>query len=409
MAAIPKSLSYFLTRMTGYSRNSTLMRAEGQDQARPGQTVVVNLPQGIVDLRTLAMHFKVTTTDATGLLAPKHIETIIQSIVVECGGILVDVCDNAHQIFKCLADYTTAQDKNNARLYQNGIGVPTANVATLYTNVPFTINNFMGFLGSARPECIDLSMLPSPFKVYIRLAPLQGGPWVLNKPLATAACTLTDIKFTIDVLDVGPMYSDMIARRLQEGPIEIPFQKWFTFTNGATGPAQTTRFAVSSQSVDLVAGCLLNPDYAAVTASNASNHVGDTDTSKFFSRLAPASSYFTLNSVRFPMYDADEPLQFNQTIQALGHLQQDTIGGFDPCLDDTDKYKAHFGLHVIRLNHQDEAIDQSRLVGGWDTRGTMAAGNWITTGGPNGAFPHVFVACSSTLRVGQYRQVEIVQ
>ena len=87
MAAIPKSLSYFLTRMTGYSRNSTLMRAEGQDQAR---TVVVNLPQGIVDLRTLAMHFKVTTTDATGLLAPKHIETIIQSIVVECGGILVD-------------------------------------------------------------------------------------------------------------------------------------------------------------------------------------------------------------------------------------------------------------------------------------------------------------------------------
>ena len=49
MAAIPKSLSYFLTRMTGYSRNSTLMRAEGQDQARPGQTVVVNLPQGDPD------------------------------------------------------------------------------------------------------------------------------------------------------------------------------------------------------------------------------------------------------------------------------------------------------------------------------------------------------------------------
>ena len=306
MSALPRSLSYFLNRMSGYIRNQIMLRAQNQDSARPGDTVVVDLPQGLVDLRTLTMHFDLTTAATAAaqdpqavLLAPKHAECLIQDILVEAGGILIDSCQNANQLFKILADYTLGQDCSIAReMLALGGDVPEVakDTEALHANVPVAINNFMGFLSSARPECIDTSLLPQPLKLYFRLAPLST---YAARAATAPSATMANVRFTIDVLDCGPLYSEMLACRLQEGPIEIPFQRWFTFTSGAQGATQDTRFSVSSQSIDLILGTCMAPAY--ITGGSAINAV--TGTSHHFSRVGVASSAFTLNNVRFPMFN----------------------------------------------------------------------------------------------------------
>lgn len=408
MSALPRSLSYFLTRMAGYSKNQIQLRAQNQDSARPGDTIVVDLPQGLVDLRTLSMHFDIALTTAggatnTGVRPPKHAECMIQDILVEAGGILIDSCQNANQLFKILSDYTLGQDRSIARrmLSWGGDVAALTGTANDAASTRTTINNFMGFLGSAKPECIDTSLLPQPLKLYFRMAPLTAY-YVAG---GTPTVQFNAISFTIDVLDCGPLYTEMLARRLQEGPIEIPYQRWFTFTSGAQGTSQDTRFSVSSQSIDLIMGTTMSAD-SQTTPQALSAGIAS---SSYFLRQGVGTSYFMLNNVRFPMYNSTPQTMLNQTLSSFGHLALDTVSGGDALMDTFADYTGGFFVHAIRLNHQDEGVEHSRLVGGFDSRGTAMNGTWSTTGATNGTFPFVYVQCTSVLRVGAARQVEVVQ
>ena len=86
-----------------------------------------------------------------------------------------------------------------------------------------------------------------------------------------------------------------------------------------------------------------------------------------------------------------------------------TVYGGDPNLKESAQFNNGFFVHALRLNHQDEGVEQSRFIGGFDSRGTAMNGTWSTTGATNNTFPFVYVQCSSVLRVGAARQIEVVQ
>ena len=147
---------------------------------------------------------------------------------------------------------------------------------------------------------------------------------------------------------------------------------------------------------------------AADYITAGSGYVKATGATNHYTRLGVGSSAFTLNNVRFPMYNTTPAHILNQTLSSLGHLALDTVSGGDPNLKTLTAFNAGFFVHALRLNHQDEGVEQSRFIGGFDSRGTAMNGTWSTTGATNGTFPFVYVHSSSVLRVGAARQIEVV-
>ena len=213
MSYYPRSLQYYLKSLNSYPRMKyKLTPGVSEDQSvSGGQTLVVNLPRNsIVDLSTFAWFFTGKTNEA-GWALPKHIETIVSRVQVHVNYQVVDGGFRYYNLlFRRLADLTLG-DKDAIRgVLQNtqGTAFTTLNgvassnwayataVDAGSNNRPqqFCIDKWLGFLGSAQPNCIDTSILGD-VAVHITLA----GNHVLSKGTnggATGTYTLTNNYFT---------------------------------------------------------------------------------------------------------------------------------------------------------------------------------------------------------------------
>jgi hypothetical protein len=170
MSAYPRNLSYFVKRLANYSKNTYRLQTLNTTTTTPSQIITVDLPNNaLVDLSTLVWYFEGTTTTATNFAAfPRNIETIIDRVEVEVNGQLISPgCNNYGHLFNIIADTTMGEDATNRRaLLQNGL-----NVTAVANDVarPFTICNWLGFLGSAQPTVLDTNLLGN-VRIRITLA-----------------------------------------------------------------------------------------------------------------------------------------------------------------------------------------------------------------------------------------------
>jgi hypothetical protein len=164
MSYYPRSLQYFLKELNAYSRQKYKLSpniSESQELTS-GDTLIVALPENsIVSLDTFAWFFEAKTVDDCAL--PKHIETLIDRISVEINGQMIETgFKNYNLLFRRMADLTLG-DKNSIRgVLQNSLGPELAlgsNTASHSTYQRFCVKNWLGFLGTAQPQCIDTSIL----------------------------------------------------------------------------------------------------------------------------------------------------------------------------------------------------------------------------------------------------------
>lgn len=430
----PKSMQFAVSRLSGFSKQGVKLRPMSQQTASPGDVVVYELPTNtIIDLRTLSLFALGTTTATAGttpsVVFPKHIETLIDSIQVEINGTLVDSGFLGYnQLHKLYMDYLAGIDKNSTMraLMQQGdltalghttvanAATPTqafANVASrTHTNLPVVFNSFLGFL-SAKCPIIDTSILGQ-VRVLVKLAPasvllVSGAPTAYNYSLSSMFAT-------IDVISMNDgIYYDMIQQRLQQAPLEIMFDKYYVFQNGLIGPAQSTRWAVSSQSVDWVIGTLFDTNARNAQSTNLDTSA---NTSTAFKRngVDINESVFTFNGVQYPNYvpqvGTGEVLV--NTLQNLNVIQ-DLIGGCDPALNDFTRWRTSFFAHVHRFNHLPGSDDDNRLISGINSMGQNAQGEWrttaITTPSGNQYYPQVWVKTTACLDIGPNRTLQVRQ
>lgn len=418
----PKSMQFAVSRLAGYSKNSVKLRPMSQATAVAGDVVVFELPTNtIVDLRSLSVLCKGTTSPSVApsganvaVRFPKHVESLLDSIQVEINGTIVDSGFlQYYQLNKLYMDYFAGIDKNSTlrSLMQLGdlISVGSLNAAGdnitdgRDTAVPLCLNSFLGFL-SAKCPVIDTSILGQ-VRVLFRLAPnsillVEGAP-------TDRTYQLTELFATIDVISINDgMYYDMIQQRLAEAPIEIMYDKYYVFTNGQVGGGQTTRWAVSTQSLDWVIGTIFSTNSRALP--NALNSV--TITSDHFTRSGAniTDSVFYFNNVQYPNFVPrnDDGSVLCETLQNLNVLA-DLVGGGDSGLRTFSNWQNHYWAHVYRFNHIPDAGDDNRLISGLNTLGANAQGSWTTTGTATNVWPTVFVKTTSTLAVGASRQLEV--
>ena len=125
--------------------------------------------------------------------------------------------------------------------------------AAAAANRDHVIDTWLGFLGSAKPNFIDTSLLGN-VRITITLTPgtelLCGGAGTAEA--TERSYTVSDQNFSIDVISISDgIYDSMVDQMLASGrPIEVPFKNYFSYTSLQTNSGDQMNFNVASHSID---------------------------------------------------------------------------------------------------------------------------------------------------------------
>jgi hypothetical protein len=281
---------------------------------------------------------------------------------------------------------------------------------------------------------------------------------------ASATYELNNIHATIESIGLADsVYDNMVSSMIaQKGYVEIPFKQYFSFNNTHQG---STRFSLATQSLDRVwvafrdsayatqkapvrvkgyrlkgaftsATSVTQPAQAAITgaqldatgndaASRAvaarvalpltqdigkSEYLGLLDTEKekylgvYYNFVEPATS--SKNTYQLQLNGAYYP-QFAATAEEMYTISKNsTLGSYSEQFKSLQQYKNNYFVMCSRLNMPESEF--SRTASGLDTRSVSLNGyfnTFNTTGSPNVV---IFCECTSTIRVGQGRMIEVL-
>jgi hypothetical protein len=223
--------------------------------------------------------------------------------------------------------------------------------------------------------------------------------------LAGSTYELSDISFTVDTISINDgMFNEMHQQFLRAGNIyELPFKNWLSFSSTG-GLSQSTNFSVSSQSVNRAFACFVNK--AGVTQALDT----DVQNSTAFIRYGETSPTEKVTSWGFQLGSRYYP-NFRPTVQQSFallqnnlNLSQDVLGGINPDISTMTLFQSKFWAASMEFCHSD-----NDFISGVDTRGNASGGTFETQGISTGTYTClVFLECSSILRVGEGRQVDVV-
>lgn len=435
----PRNLSFITKRLNGYVRNNIRLQSIANNTASAGQVITVDLPSNaIIDCSTLQMFFQGSTSSTAGSCSfPRDIHQTITRCEVEINGTLVSTsCPYLEILYSILADTQYGADAKNRRSILNNAGnqgIPAANV----TNQYLSINNFLSFIGSVAPNCINTSLLGN-----VRLRLTLASPNVL---IQTANCTganytFNNIVFSVDVIDIKDgIYHDLQQKFLQSGAAhEYVFHNYYSFSTPVSGSFNTSlKFSLSTQS--------LNRAWAAFVHAYPYNLVsigGVTTTAAAYDPIRQDSSYFTRlsggtngstivyssgNSIDYLMnnyqYNINNvatpnwlvPAEYAHGILTSGYgINYDTVHGGDPNLNSMNAWLSAYSVFHTKLDH---GGDGSGLISGINTSGNISQAycqitgpSWVVTGTavPANVLGVVFVESSASLMVAANRQLQLI-
>ena len=321
-----------------------------------------------------------------------------------------------------------------------------------FKQAQFTIDHWEGFLGTCEPKILDAAILPD-LVISIYLADnsvltsskgvaLEGTGTSDFTDAGTGAATyeLNNIHATIESIGLADaVYDNMVASMIaQKGFIEIPFKQFFSFSNTHHG---STRFSVATQSLDRIwvafradsfasqgppvrvkgyklkgaftsdASIAATQTAGAVTQDiGLSEYNGQLDTNKekyvgkYYNFVEPSSS--SKNTYQLQLNGAYYP-QFAATAEEMYTISKhSTLGQYTEHNKSLQQYKNNYFVMCARLNMPESEF--SRTISGLDTR-SVSLNGYLNTFNVNSS-PNVmiFCECTSTLRVGAGRMLEVI-
>lgn len=405
MSAYPKAFQYHISRLSNFSRNKLRLATIANTTFNANDQLVIELPIGLIDVSTFTLHGLLTTANGVanqGVYAP-FIEGCIDSVMVEIGGIAVQSgFTNYGDLFNVFRQYQMADRQSFRQVLQNDLEQPAAGPEATYEcqSKAFAVWNWLGFLGSVK--VLDTTILP-PVKIYIRLAP---NSILTSQGVAGASVSYRweNVRASVDVLSIDDgVYYNMVASRLSQSPVEIPFTNFQTVI-GSQGPTtQTTRFSTSTDCLTDVIAISKPTSFANNTTNNVIR------LSNYFTREGTniRESVFTINGVRFPTIQADNNFGeiFSQTAHVLG-VSQDTVGQSETNMNSLIQWQNNYFCHANSFSYPDD--DEGHRLVGLSGRGSQLLGTWESTGISGNILPIVFIKSKSVMRVAGNKMVELV-
>lgn len=404
MSAYPKAFSYFISRLNNFSRQKVRLATIANTTFNANDQLVIELPQGLLALDTFTIQGGLTTANGVanqGIYAP-FIEGCVDSIMIEVGGVMIQSgFTNYNDLFNIMRQYQMADRQSFRQVLQNELSQPNPPVAAYTANQqPFAMWNFLGFLGSVK--VLDTTILP-PVKIYIRLA---SNAILTSQGVGGASVTYRweNVRASIDVLDISDgVYYNMVASRLAQAPLEIPFDNYQTVIGSSGAATQTTRWSTSA---DCLTDVIAIPKLANPTPNATNNTLR---LSNYFTRdgSSVATSVFSVNGIMYPTIPQETASGevFTHTAHTLG-VSQDTVGQSEANMNSLTNWASHYWCHANSFSFPDEDSNGHRLVG-LSGKGNQILGSWQTTGVGN-ILPVVFLKHKSVLRIGASKAVELV-
>ena len=461
------ALTYFLDRLSGYSTNIFRLEAQNQDSATANKILRFTLPSNaLLNMRSFALHFQADAnqTAAAGGRLPAKIDTLVDRVEVACGGVQLSAGANFYNVLRHAKDALEG-DKTNpvlghpdivrAKSYVDNTALAgTANESYTATNksTQFCIDHWEGFLGSCEPKIIDSSLLPD-IVVSIYLADNNvlsscagvalsgtGVADIVDANATKATYKMDNIHATIECIGLaGSVYNNMVAGMIASaGFLEIPFKQYFSFQDTT---ANTMRFTVATQSLDRIwvshrqnnfgtsAGAVLVRGHkiSGLFASTATGGVCDDDfgvpefdiggvggytnekyVGQYVNFKEPDTS--SKNLYQFQLNGAYYP-QFRATFEEMNQISRNSVNySGKKCDYSLFTAKSNYSVQCIRLNMPES--EYGRLISGLDTRSVSLNGYYnmdnvsVATYTPT---INLFCECTSTLRIGAGRMLEVVQ
>lgn len=326
----------------------------------------------------------------------------------------------------------------------------------------FCIDNFEGFLGSIEPSIMDTGLV-STIVIEIALAdatvcsvsgsralPTLIGPNIIDgvggfdaSGGGTPTYSVSNMTMQVEVLSLATNVIDTIVeqRVAQVGYLSIPFKNYFSFSNNHTN---TTRFNVNSASWDRlwivyrdkgyatkhapvrikgykVAGAFAadasggivtrdigRPEYDAggVLNTNAEKYKpfyfnfieSKLDSSGAYIPSTRSTYQLQINSANVPSYPLTAPEAYAMSMNSLDYYDKNHKLSLH-------QYKMNYFVQCFRFCLPDS--DYSRLASGLDCRGVSSSCSLNTTG-LSECNVTMFAECTSELRVGAGRQLEVI-
>jgi hypothetical protein len=432
MSVYPRNLSNFLNRLSGYNKNNVKLTVLGNNAANDGDIIQVDLPSNsIVDLSSLAWSFRMATQAQGGgrdLVIPTNIEGIIKRLAVEVNGqTLVNMTDY-NTLFHSLLYTTGTEDyfrqrkinQSNADDPANNGNVETFQAAAAGRNNNHIIDTWLGFLGSAKPNFIDTSLLGN---VRITITLERGTELLCGGAAAAASDVRTYIidqqNFSIDVISISDgIYDAMVDQMLASGrPIEIPFKNYFSYTNLVAAVSAGLTFNVASQSIDRLWMTARNNTNAAgynraaappvPVVQAAGNFMSETATAApfSFSNMGGTQFQFQVNNTLYPNWGMTKLGEIYQHTKLAVGDQGNMLSG--AASNAINHYQDNYFVFAVSLEHHTDSDE--RFLSGIDTRGASANCFLKGVGGAVACQILVWAECTSSLKIMANKVLEIVQ
>ena len=450
-------LVYFLDRLSGFSTNVFRLEPQGSTNSGPNSITRITLPSNaLLNTRSFKLHFLATLDEAksVGGRLPADISTLVERVEISAGGVQLSQGTNFYNtlvnakaaLMGSRCDSVTGHSEMVRSNKFDGTTVEAANGKDeLYTGAgtPHVIDKWEGFLGTCEPRILDASILPD-LVVSIYWAPnnvLASCKGSTTSALFTAVpdgsagaaeYKISNIHASIETVALADsVYDNMVAGMIaSKGFVEIPFKQYFSFHDTHKG---SSRFTIATQSLDRIWMAWRASSYNDVNQaphaipgySTAAGVVSSTDDiTALLSAYGGvhgtgATEKYITEYQRFKEPGAVDALKYQ--LQLNGAMYPQFMAGTEDMYQITknslpgpvkygltkEQLRDSYFVQCVRLNMPDS--EMTRQLSGLDTRSVSLNGYVNTTGTLTAdANLMIFAECSSSLRVGAGRQLEVV-
>lgn len=413
----PRNLTYALNRLSGYSTTLVKVRANTQSSATAGDVVSFDMPANtLIDLDSLRICATLSNTSNE----LRHTEGLVRQVMFESGGTLISGhnADHLPIVWNCLQDFFGGDKQSIREIYQKGASITATPTSTTSPSSIF-ISSPLGFSSSVKPNFVDTSLFPGTLRVSIRLN--DKGVFAKFSGATADTYSLSDMYVLIKVCDIQDgMYYNILAERLRQGAIELPFDNIITYLAGdrTSSTSASTQFSITSQSVDMLMGTVVSKAGTGTGGLYSGATDTDIDNSIYYVRGCAVSGVtagnvsapkvqWRINGVQHPSYGVMSSMDcFTESLNAL-NLLNDTVGSSNPEMKTANLWEDKFFVSFYRLNHPDGDSD-SRVLSGLNALGTNSICHFeYEQTGANDFQPFVAVFTKAVLRLGAGRSMAI--
>lgn len=465
---LPSNVSFFMQRLQGVSTSHFKINPQSSETAAANRILRFELPSNsLLNLRSLRMVFNAganQTADAGGRL-PNGIYKLVERVAIYMGGTLVQNNFQSYNLFQTAKQAMEGSKCDSvlghpeivrAKSYHDGSSIAAdANESYTDEDDQFAIDYWESFLGTVQPSILDTGILPQ-ITVEITLAEDAvcsscagisldgtGSADITDANGNKATYQLTNISMQVEVLGMASSVLDQITeqRIASVGYLSLPFKNIFTYVSTHTG---TSRFSVNSASWDRVwvvyrpttyankAGAHRVPGYkkkgcftsvASIEATATAGAVvqdcglpdydigGVLDTnkekyiSKYFQMKEPIASATTPATYQLQINGATVPA-FRVNRSEMYAITRNSVDSYHTEHNMTmNQYVDSYFVQCMRFCLPDS--EMSRLASGLDTR-SVSAQAAVETTGLSSCNLTIFAECTSELRVGSGRAIEVI-